>query len=440
MRDAFDRDGPVNSIGDMSEPGISDLLTVAQAIEIIDGAEVKPRVVEMPLQEGMGMRLAEDLAADRDYPPFDKSLMDGFAVRCSDLGAGGAELRVVGEVAAGQASTKGLGAGEAMAIMTGAPVPAGADCVVPVEETNVEGGRVKIRGSSKVGKYIAKSGSDAPSGRIVLRAGMKLEAAQLAAAASVGAARVKVYALPRVAVFATGDEIVPFEGTPGPAEIRNSNNIMMSSLLKRMGCRVIDLGIVEDRPELIRSALIKAIQVDVAVVSGGMSMGKYDYVPAILKELGGKLLISKLRIKPGKPFIFSPVERSVVAAKRMEGDPAIIGPSDGVCQVFGLPGNPVSGFVCLVRLASRLIARMGGGSPVERWVRGKLVGSLEANGAREFYQPVEMERVGGEVLVRPLGWKGSADLFTLAGAQGLMVRIENEGAKAEGSEVRVMEI
>src|SRR5213075_3019710 len=117
-------------------------------------------------------------------------------------------------------------------------------------------------------------------------AGMKLEAAQLAAAASVGAARVKVYALPRVAIFATGDEIVPFESTPGPAEIRNSNNIMMSALLKRMGCRVIDLGIVADKPELIRAAMIKAIQVDAAVISGGMSMGKYDYVPAILKELG----------------------------------------------------------------------------------------------------------------------------------------------------------
>ena len=422
----------------MSEPGVSDLLSVAQAIAIIDATPLTPRVVEMPLQEAQGMRLAEDLRADRNYPPFDKSLMDGFAVRSADLSAG--ELKVVGEVAAGQSSKQSVGAGEAMAIMTGAPIPAGADCVLPVEETTRSGDRVRISRTWKVGKYIARSGSDAPAGQIVMAAGTLLEAAGLAAAASVGAALVKVYAAPKVAIFATGDEIVPFDAPPGPAEIRNSNNIMMSSLLKRMGCRVVDLGIIPDKPELIRAALIKAMMLDAAVVSGGMSMGRYDYVPAILKELGAELKISKLRIKPGKPFIFSTVERAVTASKRMQGDPAIVGPTDGVCQVFGLPGNPVSGFVCLLRLASRLFARMSGGQPVEKWLSGKLATPLEPNGSREFYQPVMLERGGGELIVRPLPWKGSADLFTLAGAQGLMVRRENEPALSEGTQVRVMEL
>jgi len=299
---------------------------------------------------------------------------------------------------------------------------------------------IKIRGSSKTGKYIAKSGSDAPAGQVVIKGGTVLEAAGLAAAASVGAARVKVYAAPRVAIFATGDEIVPFETTPGPAEIRNSNNIMMAALLKRMGCRVIDLGIVPDKPESIRQGLIKALMLDAAVISGGMSMGRYDYVPAILKELGAELKISKLRIKPGKPFIFSSVDRAVTATKKMQGDPNIVGPTDGVCQVFGLPGNPVSGFVCLLRLASRLFARMSGGTPVEKWLSGKLVAPLDANGPREFYQPVLLERTGNELLVRALPWKGSADLFTLAAAHGLMVRAENEPALAEGAMVKVMEI
>jgi len=428
------------SIEFMSEPAVSDLLTVAEAIAIIDATPVVPRVVEVPLQEAQGLRLAEDLHADRNYPPFDKSLMDGFAVRCSDLGKGAAELKVVGEIAAGQSSTQTLQAGEAMAIMTGAPIPPGADCVVPIEETSRSGNALRINATSKPGRYIAKSGSDAPAGQVVLKAGTVLQAAGLAAAASVGAALVKVFAAPRVAIFATGDEIVPFDSAPGPAEIRNSNNIMMSALLRRMGCRVVDLGIVPDKPELIRQALLKALTLDAAVISGGMSMGRYDYVPAILKELGAELKISKLRIKPGKPFIFSSVNRAMLAAKKMQGDPNFIGPTDGICQVFGLPGNPVSGFVCLFRLASRLFARMSGGTPVERWLSGKLVSPLEANGPREFYQPVQLERISSDLLVRPLLWKGSADLFTLAAAHGLMIRAENAPALPEGAGVQVMEI
>jgi molybdopterin molybdotransferase len=215
---------------------------------------------------------------------------------------------------------------------------------------------------------------------------------------------------------------------------------MMAALLRRMGCRVVDLGIIPDKPELIRQALLKAMTLDAAVISGGMSMGRYDYVPAILKELGAELKISKLRIKPGKPFVFSSVNRTALAAKKLAGDPNILGPSEGVCQVFGLPGNPVSGFVCLLRLASRLFARMSGGEPVERWLSGKLASALEASGPREFYQPVLLERTVNELLVRPLPWKGSADLFTLASAHGLMVRSENEPALLEGCVVKVMEL
>src|SRR5215216_6177636 len=159
----------------MSEPGGSDLLTAAEAIAIIDATPIVPRVIEVPLQEAQGLRLAEDLRADRNYPPFDKSLMDGFAVRCADLAKAGAELKVVGEVAAGQSSNRELGSGEAMAIMTGAPIPSGADCVVPVEETSRAGDVVRVSETSKAGKYIARSGSDAPAGQVVLRAGIVLE-------------------------------------------------------------------------------------------------------------------------------------------------------------------------------------------------------------------------------------------------------------------------
>jgi molybdopterin molybdotransferase len=215
---------------------------------------------------------------------------------------------------------------------------------------------------------------------------------------------------------------------------------MMSALLRRMGCRVIDLGIIPDDPDQIRRALLKALQVDAAVISGGMSMGRYDFVPAILKELGAEPKISKLRIKPGKPFIFASVDRATVATKGVEGDPAIYGPPEGTCHVFGLPGNPVSGFVCLTRLASRLLVRLAGGRPIERWLSGKLTTALEANGPREFYQPVLVDHSHGDLLVRPLPWKGSADLFTLAAAHGLMARAENEPALPEGAAVKVMEL
>jgi len=428
------------SIADMSEPSVSDLLTVAQAIAIIDATAVTPRVVELPLQEALGHRLAEDLLADRPYPPFDKSLMDGYAVRCADLHTGSAELRVIGEIAAGQSSARTLAAGEAMAVMTGAPLPPGADCVVPVEETKAVGSNVRIATTSKPGRYIAAAGSDAPRGQIVLRAGLKMEAAQVAAAASVGAASVKVFAPPRVAIFATGDEIVPFDAAPGPAQIRDSNSIMLAALLRRMGCRVIDLGVIPDSPDEIRRALLKAIQVDAAVITGGMSMGRYDFVPAILKELGAEPKISKLRIKPGKPFIFTSVDRATVASKGIEGDPAIFGPPEGTCHVFGLPGNPVSGFVCMTRLASRLLARLAGGAPQEKWLLGKLATALDANGPREFYQPVLLDHSQTGLIVRPLPWKGSADLFTLAAAHALLMRPENQPALPAGAEVRVIEL
>ena len=401
----------------MSEPDVSQLLSVAEAIAIIDAVEVTPRVVEVPLDRADGFRLAREIVADRDYPPFDKSLMDGYAVRCADVATTPVELRVAGEIPAGSEAARGLAPQEAIAIMTGAPLPDGADGVVPVEDTERVGDRVRIHRGTSPGRFIAKTGSDVRAGAVVLEKGTMLGPAQLAVAASVGAARVSAFAKPQVAVLSTGDELVPFDQMPSGAQIRNSNSIMLVSLLRRLRCDVTDLGNVRDDPKLVRDALQNGMTFDVLFVTGGMSMGQYDYVPRTLIELGADLKITKLRIKPGKPFVFA-----------THGTP--------MRYVFGLPGNPVSGFVCTVRLASRLLARLSGGIAQERLVDAKLANPLPANGPREFYQPVFLDAG----MVTPLQWKSSADIYSLARANALLARAENEPALVAGASVRVIEL
>lgn len=421
----------------MIEPDVSQLLSVAEAIVVIDGVEVTPRIVSMPLGEARGLYLAQDLASDRDYPPFDKSLMDGYAVRAADVAATPATLRWAGEVAAGAQAARPLAAGEAMAIMTGAPIPAGADGVVPIEETTREGQSVRIVRTINPTRFIARRGDDIAAGTIVLRRGTRLRAAQLAVAATVGAHHVEAHPRVRAAVLNTGDELIDARETPHGSQIRNSNGPMLVALLQRLGCDVVDLGVVADRKDDIRAAIEEGLQYDVLFVSGGMSMGAYDYVPELLREMKLDLRITKLRIKPGKPFVFATGNDSGMELKRGTG---ALFSSLKLRFVFGLPGNPVSGFVCTVRLASRLIERLAGGRPRERWVAAKLAAPLPANGPREFYQPTKLDWTTEGPLAIPLSWKGSADLFTLASAHGLLVREENESARSAGDVVRVLEI
>jgi molybdopterin molybdotransferase len=430
----------------MSEPDVSDLLSVAQAIAIIDAAKVSPRVVSLPLLDADGLVLAEPILADRDAPPFDKSMMDGFAVRSADVAAAPVALRVIGEVAAGQQFDRALGPGEAIAIMTGAPVPLGADSVIPIEDVEHTGDTIRIAKALAPGKAIARRASDVHAGATVLEKGTQLGSAQIAVAAGVGAARVRVHPPPQVAVLVTGDELVPVDQSPGPAQIRNSNGPMLASLLRRMGCHVRDLGMARDDPDEIRRAITEGLQADAVFISGGMSMGQYDYVPKILQALGADLQITKLRIKPGKPFIFGVMERSK-EMERHEGEafrhegkspsvPACLRASVPSSLVFGLPGNPVSAFVCTVRLASRLIARMRGQSPEPVWIDAILSQPLPPIGPREFYQPVLLK----DGMIHPLTWKGSADIYTLARANALLVRSENEPAQPAGMRARVLEI
>jgi molybdopterin molybdotransferase len=259
-----------------------------------------------------------------------------------------------------------------------------------------------------------------------------------------------------VAVLGTGDELVPVGDQPAAWQIRNSNNAMLVALLERLGCDVTDLGVAPDDPDAIRDAIARAGPVaDALFVTGGMSMGEYDFVPKVLVGLGYALKVSKVRVKPGKPFVFGVVssQSSVVSSEGSRGaDRAPTtdhGPltTDSPHFVFGLPGNPVSAFVCTLRLASRVLARMAGGVPQERWLAGRLEAGLPANGPREFYQPVVrrvptgLKSAQNELpAIDVLNWKGSADVFTLARANALLVRAENEPALPKGTMVRVLEI
>jgi molybdopterin molybdotransferase len=397
---------------------VASLLSVDEAIAIIDAVPVRPRVVEAGLSDAVGQYLGRAISADRDYPPFDKSLMDGFAVRCSDTAGGQAELKIVGEVLAGMEAGGTLEAGKAMGIMTGAPLPAGADGVVPIEDAGVRGDQVVIRVAAVAGRFVTRRGSDCSRGKAVLSAGTRMGAAQVAVAASVGAERVSVFARPRVGVLTTGDEVV----VRGPVlghQIRDGNGPMLRALLKRLGYPTSGARHVTDDAAAVTEAIEAAlVGNEVLLVAGGMSVGQRDFVPGALEKLGFDLRIRKLRIKPGKPFVFAVGKR---------------GGEDRF--VFGLPGNPVSAFVCTVRLVERLLRRMSGGVPDDGVVCMPLAEGLGANGPREFYQPAEITMEGW---AKPLQWKGSADVFTLARAGGLIVRSENAPVVDAGKIVRVM--
>jgi molybdopterin molybdotransferase len=364
-------------------------LRVEEALRIVLDAAFPLPPEERPLAEVLGAVLAEDVAADADHPPFDRALMDGYAVRAADAGP----LEVLEEIPAGRMPREALRPGTCSKIMTGAPLPAGADAVQQVEKTRVDGGRAILAEPVRPGQNVSPRGEEARAGQVMLRRGQRLRAAELGILASMGRAAVRTTRRPRVAIAATGDELVPAGERPGPGRIRNSNAWTLGGQVRSMGLVCDDLGIVRDDPAALRAAVKEGLARDVLILTGGVSAGDWDLVIPALEAEGVKISMHKVAIKPGRPFCFAP-------------------------RVFGLPGNPVSAFVTFeVFVRPYLGALMGAGAPPPR-LKARLVGDVPKAIDREHYLPAKLSE--GPTATR-VPWKGSADLFALAAADAFVV-------------------
>ena len=318
------------------------MLSVEEALEQLL-AEIAPLAVEeAPILECLDRVLAHDATADIDLPPFTNSAMDGYAVRADDTAGAGADtprrLPVIGEIAAGDPGTTPLPPGAAMRIMTGAPLPPGADAVIPVEQTRPLGDAVDLLASVAVGSSVRSAGEDVRRGQRVLAAGAVLQPGELGLLASLGYARVPVHARPRVAILSTGDELVAIDQVPGPGQIRNSNATMLAAQVQRCGATPVLLSAARDTRESVHAVLDAARGCDLYISSGGVSVGDYDVVKSVLEERGG-ISFWRVNMRPGKPVAFG----------RIDGIPFL-----------GLPGNPVSSFVTFELFARPVLRKLAG--------------------------------------------------------------------------------
>jgi len=314
---------------------------------ILAGVPALP-TVEAPLLDALGLVLGEDIVADRDVPPFRNSAMDGYAVQGDDVAAAPVELRVVGEVAAGAFPDRAVGAGEAMRIMTGAPIPDGADTVVRVEDTDNASDVVTITAATPKGMATRQAGEDLRKGETILTKGTVLRAAEIGLLASVGRARIRVRKRPRVAVFSTGDEIVDLDLPMDRGQIRDSNRYTLASAIRAAGAEPWVRGIVRDSPDALRAAIREAVAADAIVTSGGVSVGDHDHLKPVLSELG-TIDFWAIAIRPGRPLAFGEVK---------DGERRV--------PIFGLPGNTVSALVTFEIFVRPALLRMQGRQNVAR--------------------------------------------------------------------------
>jgi molybdopterin molybdotransferase len=393
------------------------MLTVAEAIDaILNEVRLSPSQ-RVPLHNALGQVLSEDAISDLDSPPFDKSLMDGYAVRTADVAGGPKQLRVVEEVMAGQVPRKPVGPGEAIRIMTGAPIPLGADAVVPVEQTRLNAGdreafKVHIDAPNlTVGKNILKRGSSTLRGTRVIPKGRLLRPQEIGALAELGKSEVSINRAPRVSVLATGNELVPIDEVPGPGQIRNSNEPMLVAQLRNMGAIPSSLGVARDDPADLRNRINQGLLHDVLMLSGGVSAGELDLVPGVLVAAGVRNVFHKVRVKPGQPLWFGVAEG--------HSNPAGAA-SPARCYVFGLPGNPVSSMVCCELFVRPALRRMMGIDPaVPEPVRARLTRQHFSGGNRPTYHPARCVPSETGFKVEPVKWAGSADLCATVEANAM---------------------
>ncbi len=389
-------------------------------------SNVSPGEVEtVDLLAARGRVLAAPLLADRDFPPFPRATRDGYAVRAADVETVPAQLRVIGEVRAGDWNEAlAVAPGQAVSIMTGAPLPPGADAVVMVEYTRSAEKSVEIQRSVKAGENFVPRGAEARHGQVLLEKGIRLEHAGLAIAASVGATRLSVYRKPRIAVLATGDEIVEVTALPDTVQIRNSNTYSLSAQIEAAGAEAVRFPIAPDEPQRLRQLMEEGLACDLLLLTGGVSMGKYDLVEQVLAELKAEFYFAGAQIQPGKPIVFgscgadTPVR--VLAADMPPARTAVFAPHRK--YFFGLPGNPVSTMVTFRLFAQPMIEALAGGKPQPLvFLKARLKSEIRTKTGLKRFLPAVLTGEFENAAVELVRWQGSGDIAAQARANCYLV-------------------
>ena len=381
------------------DQALAEVLTQARSAGVARGVEA------VELLAGAGRVLAAAVVADRDQPAFDRATRDGYALRAGDVGG---ELRVVGSVRAGEEWVgKDLGEREAIEIMTGAPVPAGADAVVMVEHVVVEGDALRVEGGRtlRVGENVVPRGAETVAGNVVLPVGRVMGAAEISVAASCGLAEVSVFARPKVAIIATGDELVELDEPMEAWQIRNSNSYALAALVEAAGGVGLRLAIARDTLGELRAQVAEGREADLLLLSGGVSMGKYDLVEQVLQEFRAEFFFTGALIQPGKPIVFGRL------------------PSEkGWTYFFGLPGNPVSAQVCFALFVAPMLRTLSGRTEIAPvFVEARLAEEVKGGARVTRFLPAELSGGWDGVEVRVVGWQGSGDVAANARGNGYVV-------------------
>lgn len=413
------------------------MITVREALEAVLAVAHPLSACDVPLEAALGRCLAEQVTSDVDSPPHDKALVDGYAVVSSDFALSGAptetprELEVLEEVVAGAVPTRPVGPGAATRIMTGAPIPPGADAVVMVEDSElISTQRVRVRTPAvKPSQNILPRAVAMKRGDIVLTAGAGesprwLRPADIGLLAEVGRETVRVIRQPQAAILSTGNELVQAGQTPGPGQIRNSNSPMLVAQVQSAGAAPRNLGIARDERDELRRLISAGLTADVLILSGGVSAGVLDLVPGVLAELGVRQVFHKVNLKPGKPLWFGVREDGDHVARST--------------LVFGLPGNPVSSLVCFELFVRPALRRLAGEDVTTlATTTARLTREFTHRGNRPTYHPARL--VAGEApTVTPVAWQGSADLRALAEANALIHFAAEDRLFPAGQEVEVL--
>jgi molybdopterin molybdotransferase len=405
------------------------VLPFSQAREVVQQycRKLQPPAQELvSLSDALGRVLAESVSADRDFPPFPRATRDGFALRAEDIQNVPAVLRIVGQVKAGARFESTVGRAQAVKIMTGAPVPFGADAVTMIEYTESNDDRVTILRRSEPGDNIVPQGSEARAGDEMLPAGSGIGYAQIAVAAAVGKATLRVSVRPKVAILATGDELVDLAAVPAPHQIRNSNTYSLAAQVTASGGEPCLLPIAPDDEQEMRKLIEQGLRSDLLLLSGGVSMGEFDLVEAVLADLSAKFFFTGVEIQPGRPLVFGDVGGE-------------IGGEVGATPFFGLPGNPISTMVTFDLFVRPLLQAMSGAVPVRLPVaKARLAKTVKTRTGLTRFLPAWLRGGLDDPEVELLPWMGSGDISASSRANCYLVVPPDREIMAEGEMVSIL--